>query len=176
MNLALLTIRLVVGLLMAGHGAQKLFGSFGGSGLESTGAVFEKLGLRPGRALALGAGAAELGGGILLAAGLVTPVAAAVVTAVMLVAIWTVHLPKGVWVTDSGYEYNLVLIAASFMLAGAGPGAWSLDHAFGIELAGSGWALASLGAGLLGAVLTVGVGRVIGLVGHRGHGPTPARG
>jgi putative oxidoreductase len=173
MNLGLLIIRRVVGLLVAGHGAQKLFGSFGGNGPEGTGAFFEQLGLRPGRALALAAGVGELVGGLLLAVGLVTPVAAAIVTAVMLTAIWTAHLPKGIWVTQGGYEYNLVLIAVALMLAGTGPGQWSLDNALGIELAGSGWVLASLGAGVLGAAGAVALGRVRLGQAHR-HGPHAA--
>src|SRR4051794_10175758 len=129
MNLALLVLRLVVGLLFVGHGAQKLFGVFGGHGLKGTAGFFENIGLRPGSRHALGAGLAEFGGGALLALGLVTPLAAALITAVMLAAVLTVHAANGLWSTNNGFEYNLVLAAAAFALAGAGAGDWSLDHA-----------------------------------------------
>src|SRR5258705_9169584 len=89
MNLGLLVIRLVVGLLLVGHGAQKLFGWFGGHGLDAAGASFEALGLGPGRRMALAAGGSEVAGGILFAVGLVTPLGAALLSAVMLTAIWT---------------------------------------------------------------------------------------
>jgi putative oxidoreductase len=164
----------VVGLLFAGHGAQKLFGRFGGHGLAATGAFFETLGLRPGRPAALAAGAAELTGGILFAAGLVTPLAAAMLSAVMLVAIWTVHRGNGLWVTDGGFEYNLVLLAVVFGVSAIGAGAWSLDHVLGLDVAGAGWALAELAVAIASAVLTVVFGRTS--MRPRVHGPHPARG
>jgi putative oxidoreductase len=154
MDLALLVLRVVVGLFFAGHGAQKLFGKFGGHGLDGTAGFFESLGMRPGRVHAAAAGAAELTAGVLLVLGLATPLAAALIIAVMTVAIVTAHASKGPWVTDGGYEYNVVLIAAAFALAGAGPGELSLDGAIGwmADVSGTGWALGALGAGLLGAV------------------------
>src|SRR2546430_14036053 len=91
MELGLLVLRATVGLLFIGHGAQKLFGWFGGHGPDGTGQFFESTGLRPGRALAVWAGAAELLGGLPLALGLLPPAGAALLTAVMLTAIWTVH-------------------------------------------------------------------------------------
>lgn len=151
MNLGRLALRLVVGGFFIGHGTQKLFGWFGGHGLEATGQFMESLGLRPGRRHALAAGAAEAGGGALLAAGLATPLAAASLTAVMLTAIRTVHLKNGPWSSNGGYEYNVVLIAAALALAESGPGEWSLDSLFDSELRGTGWALAALGAGALGS-------------------------
>lgn len=159
MNLGLLALRLVVGLLFAGHGAQKLFGAFGGSGIEGTAAGFEKGGLRPARAHAWIAGLSELGGGLLLALGLLTPFAAAAIIAVMTAAIVGVHAPKGVWNTAGGYEYNLVLIAAAFGLAATGAGAWSLDGVLDLNLAGAGWAVAALAAGVLGGGTAVLLGR-----------------
>jgi putative oxidoreductase len=96
MNPGLLILRLVVGVLFVGHGAQKLFGWFGGHGREGTGSFFESLGLRPGRLIALG---------------LLTPVAPALLIAVMSVAVATVHWSKGVWATGGGFEYNLVLVS-----------------------------------------------------------------
>lgn len=159
MNLALLVLRLVVGLLFVGHGAQKLFGVFGGAGIDGTAATFDKIGLRPAQVHATAAGCAELGGGLLLALGLLTPLAAATITAVMVTAVVTVHARNGVWNTEKGFEYNLVLIAAVFAIVGAGPGAWSLDNALGLDLGGTGWALAALAAGLIGSIGTVLIGR-----------------
>src|SRR4051794_17672929 len=159
MDLALLVLRIVVGLLFVGHGAQKLFGIWGGHGLAGTAGFFESIGLRPGRIHAPAAGAAEFFGGALLALGLFTPFAAAAIIAVMVAATLAVHLPNGLWVTSQGYEYNLVLGAVAFALAGVGPGKWSLDHAFGLNLDGTGWALAALGAGILGGIGAVLSGR-----------------
>ena len=161
MNTGLLIVRVVVGLLFAGHGAQKLFGWFGGHGREGTGQFFESLGLRPGRAHALAAGSFEFFGGILIALGLVTPFAAAALTAVMGAAIWTAHRANGLWSTDGGYEYNLVLAAVLFAMSGAGAGAWSLEHALSLHVSGTGWALAELAAGILGAVGAVVTGRLV---------------
>jgi putative oxidoreductase len=172
MNLVLLALRVVIGVLFVGHGSQKLFGSFGGAGPEKTGAQFESLGLRPGRVMAVGAGASELAGGCLIAFGLLTPLAAALVIAVMLTAIWTVHLQRGPWITNGGYEYNLVIIAAMFALAGIGAGDWSLDNVFGLEPTGAGWALGALAAGLFGAWSAVVFGHAS--FGHRAGPPQPA--
>src|SRR3954452_18803138 len=129
MDLALLALRVVIGLLFMGHGAQKLFGAFGGGGLEATASTFDKIGLRPGRLHATAAGATELGAGALLALGLLMPIGAAALIGVMGAAIWTVHAKNGPCVTESGYEYNLVLIVAVFALTALGPGSWSLDDA-----------------------------------------------
>jgi putative oxidoreductase len=173
MALALFALRIVAGLLMAGHGAQKLFGSFGGHGIAGTGQFFESLGLRPGQRHARLAGLSEFGGGLLLALGLITPLGAAAIIGVMTVAILTVHLPKGLWATEGGYEYNVVLIAIAFALGCAGPGGWSIDHALGLNTGGVGWGVAALGAGVLG-----GIGM---LIAARGRGaaqrePEPAEG
>jgi putative oxidoreductase len=160
MELGLLVLRIVVGLLFMGHGAQKLFGWFGGHGLEGTAGFFEQaIGLRPGRVHATGAGLAEFGGGLLLALGLLTPLAAAALIATMLVAVITVHWAKGVWTTEGGYEYNAVLMAVAFAVTAVGPGNWSLDHAFSLDLNGTAWALAALAAGILGGVTMLTVGR-----------------
>ena len=144
MGIGRLFVRGAIGSLMVGHGTQKLFGWFGGGGPEGTGQFFEHVGLRPGRRNALAAGAAEAGGGTLLALGLATPLAVAALQGVMLSAIRHVHWQNGPWVTKGGYEYNLVLIAALFGLAEAGPGRLSLDAARDKERAGLGWALAAL--------------------------------
>ncbi len=150
MNLGLLVLRVIVGLLFAGHGAQKLFGSFGGHGLRGTAGFFEQLGLRPGHRHATAAGLLEFGGGLLLALGLFTPFASAAVIAVMTAAVITVHYQKGLWATDGGYEYNLVLAAVVFALAAVGAGAWSLDHALSFSLHGVLWGIGALVVGVLG--------------------------
>jgi putative oxidoreductase len=159
MELGLLALQVVVGLSFAAHGAQKLFGAFGGSGIEGTAASFDQIGLRPGKLHATAAGSAEFFGGLLIAVGLFTPFAAAALIGVMTAATITAHLPKGFFNSDGGYEFNLVLIVALFALAGAGPGGWSLDHGLGLDLVGTGWALAALGAGVLGGLGAVLSGR-----------------
>lgn len=151
MKIARLLLRLIIGGLFAGHGAQKLFGWFGGHGLDGTGQFFEQIGMRPGRRNALAAGVAEAGGGAALAVGFATPLAAAALVATMLTAISRVHLKAGPWVTDGGYEYNLVLIASVLALVEMGPGKLSLDAAFGRETDGPTWALAAAAAGAIGA-------------------------
>src|ERR687888_2113971 len=104
MGLALLGLRLVVGLGFAAHGAQKLFGVFGGYGIDGTAGFFEQIGLRPGKLHAWAAGIAEFAGGLLIALGLVTPFAAAALIAVT-AAVLTVHLRNGFFVSNNGYEY-----------------------------------------------------------------------
>ncbi|EJL43622.1 oxidoreductase [Brevibacillus agri] len=126
MDLGLLIIRLVVGLSFAGHGAQKLFGWFGGYGLKGTGGWLESIGVKPGVTMALLAGLAELVGGLLFAAGVGTWVGALLIVFTMLVAIVKVHGQNGYWVTQNGYEYNLTLIAVAIGVALIGPGAYVL--------------------------------------------------
>ena len=159
MDLALLVLRLVVGLLFVGHGAQKLFGVFGGGGLEATSGTFDNIGLRPGWLHARAAGTGEFLGGALIALGLFTPFAAAALIGVMTAAVITVHARNGIWNTNQGYEFNVVLSAAVFALAGIGAGAWSLDNAFGFDLHGVIWAVAALTVGIVGGVGTVILGR-----------------
>ncbi len=117
MNPMVKLLRLVLGALFVGHGTQKLFGWFGGHGPDGTGQFFESLGLRPGKRNAIAAGAAEAGGGALLAAGVATPLAAAALAGTMFTAIRAVHLEKGPWVTDGGYEYNLLILLALAAIA-----------------------------------------------------------
>lgn len=104
MKIARLLLRLSVGGFFVGHGTQKLFGWFGGHGLGATAAGFEQMGMRPGKANAIAAGAAEAGGGALLAAGLSTPLAGSLLTATMLTAIQKVHGKNGPWLSNGGYE------------------------------------------------------------------------
>lgn len=173
MNLGLLALRVIVGLLFFGHGTQKLFGWFGGHGLAATGGFFEQLGLPNGKRQAAMAGLAEAGGGLLLALGLLTPLATALLTATMLVAVAKVHFSKGLWVTNGGYEYNLVLVAAAFAVAAIGAGKWSLDHVLKLHVAGAGWGLAALGAGLLAGLLALAAARLEASRHHPAH-PTAA--
>jgi putative oxidoreductase len=123
----LLLLRIIIGLLFAGHAMQKLAGWFGGHGIVGTGGFFESIGITPGRTMALLAGLAELAGGLLFALGLVTPLAAFLIVLTMLVAIIKVHGQNGLWATQNGYEYNLVLIVIAVAVALIGPGDYSLD-------------------------------------------------
>ena len=153
MDLGTAALRGVIGPLFVGHGAQKLFGSFGGHGLEGTGGFFESLGLRPGERHARAAGIAELAGGALLTLGAATPVAATLISSTMMTAIRKVHAKNGPWTTEGGWEYNAVLIAAATLLADRGPGAPSVDSALLPRMHGKGWAVASLLAAAAGSAL-----------------------
>jgi putative oxidoreductase len=152
MKIGRLLLRLTVGSLFFGHGTQKLFGWFGGHGLDATANMFDSIGMRPGNRNALAAGLAEAGGGAGIALGLATPLSASVLTSTMLTAINRVHLKNGPWVTNGGYEYNIVLIAAVLVLVEVGPGELSLDHLLGNERSGPGWTLVALALGAAGAV------------------------
>ncbi|HEX3509956.1 MAG TPA: DoxX family protein [Solirubrobacteraceae bacterium] len=158
MKLGLAVLRMVIGGLFIGHGLQKLAGWFGGAGMEATGETFEAIGLRPGKIHAGAAGAAEAGGGAMLAAGLFTPLASSLLSGVMITAVRKVHLANGPWVTKSGYEYNLVLLASLFALAELGPGEWSLDEALGTRRAGTAWALGALALGAAGSSAAIAIG------------------
>lgn len=130
-DLALLILRLVLGAVFVAHGAQKLFGSFGGPGLKGTSGFFDQLGLRPAGTLALLAGLAEFVGGLLVAVGFLTPIAAIALIVVMGVAAFTVHLQNGFFAAGGGYEFNLALAGIALALLVAGAGAYSLDGALG---------------------------------------------
>jgi putative oxidoreductase len=149
----------VIGTLFIGHGAQKLFGSFGGPGLEGTRGMMESLDMRPAQRNALAAGAAEAGGGSLLLLGLGTPLASAALIGTMITAIRKVHLPNGPWAANGGYEYNVALIAALVALAEDGPGAFSLDALLGTERKGTAWGLGALALGAVASTLAVEAGR-----------------
>jgi putative oxidoreductase len=128
-DLGLLLLRLGTGGVLAAHGTQKLFGWFGGHGIEGTGAFMESVGYAPGKASATASGLAETGGGALLALGLATPAAGAAAAGAMAGAA-AVHTPNGFFNTSGGYEYAATLGLAAAGLAIAGPGRLSLDHAF----------------------------------------------
>ena len=153
MDVGLFLLRSTVGLVLAAHGAQKLFGWFGGPGLDAIGQGFAALGFHPGRGHALMAGVVEVGGGLLLALGLLTPLAAAIVLSVMLVAAVSVHVKQGFFITGGGFEYNLVLGMAGLVVAFTGPGALSLDALFGTAVSGAFWGAAAFAVGLAGAVV-----------------------
>ena len=165
MEFGLFLIRVVVGLTLAAHGAQKLFGMFGGYGIAGTGQYFESIGFRPGRVLATTAGLGEFGGGLALALGLLTPFASAVIIATMAVAIWSVHLEKGFFNHAGGYEFPLMIAGSALGLAFTGAGPLSLDASLGLPFADGVWGFVALGLGLAGALPPL-VARAVA-VGHQ---------
>ncbi len=144
-------VRGVVGPLFVGHGTQKLFGWFGGYGLDGTGGYFESLGLRPGKVHAQAAGIAETLGGVLVTLGALTPLGSTLISGTMITAARKAHANNGPWVTNGGYEYNLVIIAAMTALAEHGPGSLSVDEAYFPNLKGSALAALALGAAAAGS-------------------------
>jgi putative oxidoreductase len=151
-GLGKLVLRATIGGYFFGHGMQKLTGWFGGHGPEGTGQFFEQVGLRPGRENALLAGAAEAGGGSLLALGLFTPAAVSMLTGVMTNAIRHVHWKNGLWNSDGGIELPVLVLGGLAALADSGPGRLSLDEALGIRLRGPIVTALAMGAGAAGAV------------------------
>ncbi|WP_316781711.1 DoxX family protein [Streptomyces sasae] len=156
MDAGLLVLRLVVGLLIAGHGVQKVSFRLGGNGLTGGTEEFRRDGFRGGRPTALVAGGSQIGAGLFLAVGLLTPPAAMAATGVMTVA-GTVKWHKGLWVQHDDYEYPLVLVAVCAALALTGPGRRSLDHALGITPWPVWTALAAIAIGPASGLLTRGV-------------------
>lgn len=126
-SIGLLLIRLVLGLTFAAHGTQKLFGWFGGYGLEGMTGYFESIGLKPGRTMAVLAGVGEILSGLFFAAGFLTPLAALAVVVIMLVAIAKVTGQNGYWITANGTEYSVAIIVVAVGLALTGPGAYAVD-------------------------------------------------
>lgn len=122
-----LALRLPIGIIFVAHGAQKLFGAFGGYGLEGTGQFMASLGLMPGYLMALLAGSAEFFGGLALLFGVLVRPAAAALAFAMLVAIFSVHIGKGLFMANNGYEFGLALLAASVALLVSGAGRLSVD-------------------------------------------------
>jgi putative oxidoreductase len=133
LDFALLIMRVVTGLLFIGHGTQKLFGWFGGGGLEGTAQFFRKVGVRPAKFWALLAGLSEALGGLGLALGLLTPLAAAAIIGVMLTAMIKVHWQQGIWNTEHGIELPLVYTIIALVVGLVGPGAYSLDASLNIR-------------------------------------------
>jgi len=148
MEFGFAVLRVVVGLLIAGHGLQKLSTRLGGIGTDQHAAFLDSLGYRPARAMAVLHGAVELGAGLLLALGLATPLAGALIVAVMINAAVAVHAPNGLWAQNGGMEYPIVLgvVAAAFTLGG--PDAYALDPVVGVQPQPT-WALGALGLGII---------------------------
>ncbi len=134
LSLGLLLIRLVVGLTLAAHGSQKLFGWFGGNGYAKTSGWLQSQGLRPGRFWALVGSLGEFAGGLLFAIGLLTPLAAIALTASMLMAMLKFHWSNGFWNAKHGYEYPLILLVASLAVGLIGPGSYAIDALIGFTL------------------------------------------
>jgi putative oxidoreductase len=133
-DFGLLALRATVGALMAGHGAQKLFGAFGGYGLEGTAGWLESIGLKPGRTWALLAGGGEFGSGVLTALGIGGPIGPITMYGPMVTAWVTAHAGKPIWATSGGAELPLINLAAATGLALTGPGRYSIDGLFGIKV------------------------------------------
>ena len=150
LDLALFIIRLATGGLLAGHGAQKLFGSFGGHGLQGTAGWLESTGLKPGKAWALMAGSGEFGGGLLTLLVLGGPISSTATLSTMAMATAKGHWGKPIWVTEGGAELPLVYGVTATALALTGPGAISLDNLLGIRVPR--WLSALIALGALGTV------------------------
>ena len=174
MQVGLLLIHVVIGTLLVGHGAQKLFGIVGGYGLDGTAGYMEGFGLRPGKLFAAAAGSAELVGGALLAVGLFTPLAAALIAATMFVAARTDHAGKGLWIFNGGAEYVLTVAAVALGLAFNGAGAWSVDAAIGWGDSGVAWGLGAFGVAVLGAAGTLALRHRTAAVSEAGSAPSAA--
>ena len=134
MDLAFTVIRLALGLAIAAHGAQKLFGWFGGYGLAGTGGWLESLGFRPGKLFAFVSGMGEFGGGLLTILGLGGALGPALIVTVMLVAVLTVHIRNGFFQANNGWELNLMYVLTSASVAYAGNGPYALDGTFGLSI------------------------------------------
>jgi putative oxidoreductase len=159
MDTGLLLLRIVVGGTIALHGSQKVFGAFGGPGMAGTHGIVESMGLRPARPLALLLATSELVGGTLLALGFLTPLAAMAAAGVMVSASRLVHWDNGFFAQAGGFEFPLTLGVAAVAIAFTGPGRWSLDHAFGWNLAGNGWGVAVAAIALGSSVLVAAMAR-----------------
>lgn len=162
MSVGLLVARLVFGSVMAAHGAQKLFGWFGGYGIAGTGGFFESVGFRPGRVLALAAGIAETVGGLLVATGFLGPIGPALMLSVMIVAS-SLHWSKGLFAMNDGVELPLLYAATAVALAFTGYGAYSLDAVLGTARLWTTEVISvALLLGILGGVANL-VARLVGM-------------
>ena len=169
MNTALLVLHVVPGLLLIGHGLQKLVPArfspplLHANGLRATGAAFEQIGIRPGVAAALLAGLSEVTGGFSLGAGILTPVGTILVGAVMTTAILTAHARNGIWSHEGGFEFPLLLLSLGFVISALGAGTYSINHWLDISnWAGIHWAMSDVARAAI--VLAIGVGAGLGTV------------
>ncbi|MFD5065349.1 DoxX family protein [Streptomyces sp. NPDC058394] len=153
MDLGLLLLRLAVGLLIAGHGVQKVSHRLGGHGIEGGAAEFRGDGFRGGQLTAAAAGFGQITAGLMLMAGALTPLASTIAAGVMTVAI-TVKWHNGLWVQNDGYEYPLVLITVPATLTLTGPGRWSVDRAIGLLPWAPWWTVAAVGLGACSGLVT----------------------
>jgi putative oxidoreductase len=151
-DVALAVLRVVTGLLLAGHGAQKVLGAFGGPGLTKWTGATKGMSFRPHQFWANAAAWGELLGGLALAVGFLTPFAAAVLAVDMLVAIWKVHWSKGLWVTKGGYEYTLVMFCIFALIGLVGVTAYSVDELLGLAPIAPLLFIATFVVGLVAAV------------------------
>ena len=156
----LLVARMVLGLVMAAHGSQKLLGWFGGYGLAGTAGFFEGLGFRSGRAFAAAASVTEITGGLLLALGFLGPVGPALILSVMIVAAIAVHWKNGLFAAANGIEVPLLYAAGAVALALTGPGLFSLDALLGLgSLWTPGVVWGTIAAGIVGGIVNLGLRR-----------------
>jgi putative oxidoreductase len=158
MSLASTLLRVTVGGFFVGHGLQKLTGAFDGPGLDGTEQMMAGTGMHPAARNARLVAVTETAGGAALALGAATPLAAAGIVGTMVTAVRKVHLAKGPWVTEGGYEYNAVLIAAAAALA-SGPGGPSVDQLFGKKAWGAGGTVFALVTGVVASVVAVELGK-----------------
>ncbi|MEJ6518263.1 DoxX family protein [Shewanella bicestrii] len=133
-SFAPLALRIPIGIILMAHGSQKLFGWFGGYGLEGTGQWMASMGLTPGYLMALMAGSSEFFGGLLIIIGLLTRPTALVLSFTMVVAIFSVHIGNGLFLSNNGYEFGLALLAATVSLAVSGAGKLSADNLLAARL------------------------------------------
>lgn len=173
MNTALLVLRVVPGVLLIGHGLQKLVPArlspplLHATGLRATGAAFEQLGIRPGVGAALLAGLSEVIGGFSLGAGLLTPVGTILVGAVMTTAILTAHARNGIWNPEGGFEFPLVLLTVGFVISALGAGSYSINHWAGVSnWAGIDWSMSLAGRAAIALAIGVGAGLATVIAGY----------
>jgi putative oxidoreductase len=160
MSYGLLFLRVVIGLVFFAHGAQKLFGWWGGPGIQGTKGWLGSMGFRLPGAMALLVALSE-SSGLLFAAGFLTPLAALLVTSSMVVAIGSVHWKNGLWNSAQGYEFNLALLTVAVAVAATGPGRFSIDRALGWDdnLSGPIWGVGVLGLAVAGGLFVLSVMR-----------------
>jgi len=156
MSIGFFILRIIVGALFVGHGTQKLFGWFGGHGLEGTEQMFERIGYTPGRAMAYLGGTTEACGGALLLLGFLTPLGCAAIVG-MMVGTLPVHVPKGLWNQNGGFELPLVYATCAAAIAYAGPGRASIDAAIGWAASGAAIGTAATAFGALTGVVMLAV-------------------